>query len=176
MERVVDFVLTLGTKWLSWAALIVICVGLVAGALYFQEAMRLYPCELCIYTRVWLVAIALAALPGLVLRKTVWPLRAVIVIELGLAFGLGTDVWELLALEFGWAGAGACSIFANFPSWAPLDEWLPMLFQVQGPCAATPEVVFGLSMADGLAVVTVGVFVGLGAGLCGSFFRGRRMP
>ena len=176
MERVVDFVLTLGTKWQSWAALIVIGVGLVAGALYYQEALMLYPCELCIYTRVWLAAIALVALPGLVLRKTVWSQRAVIVIELGLTFGLGTVVWELLALEYGWAGAGACSFFPNFPSWAPLDEWLPMLFQVQGPCAATPEVAFGLSMAQGLAVVTAGFFVGLGAGLCGSFFRGRRMP
>ena len=147
-----DFVWRMGSRWQSWVALIVICIGLEAGALYFQEALLTYPCELCIYTRVWLAAIALVALPGLVLRKTIWPMRALLAIELGLTIGLATDVWELLALEYGWAGAGVCSMFPSFPSWAPLDEWLPIMFQVQGPCMATPEVMLGLSMADGLSV------------------------
>lgn len=173
MKKAVDFVRTLGARWQSWAALIAICVGLEAGALYYQLALLQYPCELCIYTRVWLAAIALVALPGLLLRKTLWPLRALLVVELGLTIGLATVVWKLLALENGWAGAGACSFFPNFPSWAPLDEWLPVLFQVQGPCAATPKVLLGLSMADALAVVTAGLFTALGLGLWGSFARRR---
>jgi disulfide bond formation protein DsbB len=86
-----------------------------------------------------------------------------------LHIGLATVVWELLGLEYGFGGAGACSMFANFPSWAPLDEWLPILFRIQGPCAATPEVLFGLSMADGLAVVTVGFVAAFALALVGSF-------
>lgn len=164
-----SFLWTLGARWQSWAAVLVICVGLEAGAVYSQQVFLQYPCELCIYTRVWLAAIALVALAGLALRNTVWPKRAVIVTELILSVGLATDVWELLALEYGFGGAGTCSMFPNFPSWAPLDEWLPIMFQVQGPCAATPEVVLGLSMADGLAVVSACFVAAFILSLYGSF-------
>lgn len=84
--------------------------------------------------RVWLAAIALVGVLGLILRKAVWPMRALLVVELGLTVGLGSVTYELPALEHGWAGAGACSMFPSFPSWAPLDQWIPILFQVQAPC------------------------------------------
>ena len=169
MQRVLDFVWNSGEKWQSWLAVIAICVGLVAWAVYHQEALLQYPCEMCIYTRVWLVAMALAALPGLALRKTVWPRRALIAVELILSIGLARVVWQLLGLEYGFGGAGVCSMFPNFPSWAPLDQWFPLLFQVQGPCSATPEVMLGLSMADGLAVVTVCFLAAFALALYGSF-------
>ncbi|MEO0424242.1 MAG: disulfide bond formation protein B, partial [Pseudomonadota bacterium] len=57
----------------------------------------------------------------------------------------------------------------QFPQWAPLDEWLPMLFRVQATCGETPEVLFGLSMGDGLAAITLGWLVAFTAGLVGSF-------
>lgn len=164
----------LGSRWHSWAALIAVCLGLEAGAVYFQEAKMQFPCELCIYTRVWLAAIALVAVPGLLLRKTLWPMRALLVVEIGLTIGLGTVVWKLLALENGWAGAGTCSMFPNFPSWAPLDQWIPILFQVQGPCMRTPEVVLGFSMAEGLTGVTIGFLAALLLALWGSFATARR--
>lgn len=173
MQKVADFVWTLGEKWQSWAAAIVICVGLEGGALYYQEARLMFPCELCIYTRVWLAGIALVAVPGLLLRRHVWPRRLLLTIEIGLAVGLASVVWALLGLEYGFGGAGSCSMFANFPSWAPLDEWLPVLFRVQGPCAATPEVVAGLSMADGLAVISVAFIAAFALALVGSFMRAR---
>ena len=103
-------------------------------------------------------------------------MRALLAVELGLTIGLATVTWKLMALENGWAGAGVCSMFPNFPSWAPLDEWLPIMFRVQGPCMATPEVMLGLSMADGLSGVTIGFFVALALALCGSFVSARRAP
>lgn len=174
MARGLDLIWTLGEKWQSWLAVVLISTGLVAGAVYSQQTQMQYPCELCIYTRVWLVAIALVALAGLALRRVLHARRVLIAAELVLSVGLAQVVWELLALEYGFAGAGACSMIANFPSWAPLDEWLPALFQVQGPCAATPEVVLGLSMADGLAVVTVCFIAAFAFALVGSFRRTAR--
>lgn len=155
MTRVLEFFASLPRRWQAWAAVILISAGLLGGALYFQEVQRDYPCELCIYTRVWIVAIALAAVAGLALRKTVWPLRLIVATELLLSIGLATVVWKLLGLEYGFGAPGACGINANFPGWARLDDWLPVLFEVQGPCMATPTVLFGLSMADGLAVIAV---------------------
>jgi len=154
MTRTLEFFGRLSRYWQAWAAVILVSVSLLAGALYFQIAENKYPCELCIYTRVWIVAIALVAVAGLALRKTVWPLRLLVAAELLLSIGLATVVWDLLGLEYGFGAPGACSMNPDFWGWAPLDAWLPVLFEVQGPCMATPTVLFGLSMADGLAVVT----------------------
>jgi disulfide bond formation protein DsbB len=152
--RALEFFGGLSRRWQAWAAVIGVSAGLLGGALYFQEVERDYPCELCIYTRVWIVAIALVAVAGLALRKTVWPLRLIVAAELLLSVGLATAVWDLLGLEYGFGAPGACGRYPDFWPWAPLDQWLPVLFEVQGPCMATPTVLFGLSMADGLAVIT----------------------
>jgi disulfide bond formation protein DsbB len=174
MARTLEFFGALGRHWQAWAAVILICIGLEAGALYFQLERMQFPCELCIYTRVWIAAIALTAAAGLMLRNTVWPARLAIAVELILSIGLATVVYELLALEYGFAAFGACSIYPNFPSWAPLDQWLPVLFKVQGPCAATPEVLFGLSMADGLAGITAAFIASFALALVGSLTARRR--
>ncbi|WP_045857318.1 disulfide bond formation protein B [Teredinibacter purpureus] len=169
MSKVLPFLFALGEKWQAWLAIFMVCVGLEAGAIYFQEVLMYYPCELCIYTRVWMTAMALFALVAIPLRHNVWARRACIVIQLVLTFGLIRVVWKLLGIEYGWGPDGACSLYANFPQWAPLDEWLPVLFKVQDSCAATPKVLFSLSMADGLAVVSSGVFLALAFALWGSF-------
>lgn len=163
----------LAQRWQSWALVIAICVALEAGAVYYQEALMYFPCELCVYTRVWIAAIALLALLGLLVRKRRWPTRAVLIGEIALCLGLAGVVWKLLALDYGFAEAGACNLYAQFPSWAPLDEWLPVLFRVQATCAETPEVLFGLSMGDGLAAITMAFLAAFGAGLIGSFGGGR---
>ena len=165
---------SLGSRWQSWAAVVGICVALEAGAVYYQEALMYFPCELCIYTRVWIAAIALVALLGLVVRKQVWLMRAVLVAQIGLCLGLAGVVWKLIAIDYEFASDGACSLYPNFPSWAPLDQWFPMLFSVQASCGKTPEIVFGLSMADGLAGVTLGFLVAFTLALVGSFVTADR--
>lgn len=174
MTEIMRFFGALPRQWQAWTAVILISVGLEAGALYFQLAQMKFPCELCIYTRVWIAAIALVAAAGLALRNSVWPARLLVAVELLLSIGLATVVWELLALEYGFAGVGACSIYPNFPAWAPLDQWLPLLFEVQGPCAATPEVLLGLSMADGLAVITTAFIASFALALVGDVATRRR--
>lgn len=171
MGRVLETAGSLGSRWQSWAAVAVICFALEAGALYYQQSLLYFPCELCIYARVWLAAIGLVALAGLVLRHAVWWMRALILVEIALVLGLGRTVWKLLAIDYGFAGVGACSLYARFPEWAPLDLWFPAMFRVQGPCGETPEVVLGLSMADGLAVTTLGFLLAFAIALAGSFVR-----
>jgi len=169
LSRLLSLLFGLGSRRASWAAIVAICVALDAAAVWFQVNRLQFPCELCIYTRVWIAAIALVGVAGFFLCRQLWPLRILLVAELGLVLGLAGVVRELLGLEYGFGGPGVCSMFPNFPAWAPLDQWWPTLFSVQGPCAATPKVLFGLSMADGLAGVTVGFVVALGFALAGSF-------
>lgn len=174
MIRTLVFFGSLLRRWQAWAAVILIPVGLLAAAVYYQKAQFQYPCELCIYARVWLAAIALVGVAGLALRNRVWPIRLLVAAELLLSIGLAIVVWKLLGLEYGFGAPGACSINANFPAWARLDDWLPVLFEVQGPCAATPTVLFGLSMADGLAVVAAGFVATFALALVGEAMSARR--
>ncbi len=169
MARLMGFVASLAERWQSWASVVVICIALEAGAVFYQQALMFFPCELCVYTRVWIAAMGLLAVVGLLLRKHAWLVRGVLLAEIGLCLGLGGVVWKLLAIDYGFAGVGACNLYANFPSWAPLDEWLPVLFRVQATCGETPEVLFGLSMADGLAGVTAGFLIAFVLALFGSF-------
>lgn len=169
MQKVTTFLFGLGARWQSWAAVVAICGALLAAAVYYQEKLFHYPCELCIYTRVWMVFIALFAIDGLFLRKTQWPLRIILLIEILLTLGLMNETWNLLKIEYSWGDAGACSAIANFPSWARLDEWIPVLFKVQGSCMPTPYVVGKISMAHGLAGVSIGFLVAFVTALIGSF-------
>jgi len=127
--------------------------------LFYQHVLKTYPCEVCIYIRVWLAAIALISLAGLVLKRWHWSKITSLVLLTGLALGLTSEVWAILQIEYNLGHGGACSYFANFPSWAKLDHWLPAVFEVQEACAATPKVLFGLSMADGLVAVSLGFVV-----------------
>lgn len=169
MNSILNFIWTMGSKWQCWLAVIIVCVGFLTTAVYYQEVLMHYPCELCIYTRVWMVAMALFACVGLAVRKNILLVRVVLAIEILLAIGLTHVSWQLLEIEYGWGGGGACSMVANFPSWARLDDWIPTLFKVQGSCAPTPYVLFKLSMAHGLIGVSVGFLLAFVLGLRGSF-------
>ena len=38
------------------------------------------------------------------------------------------------------------------PSWFAIDVWFPQLFKVQTSCGYTPELLFGITMAEALIV------------------------
>ena len=39
------------------------------------------------------------------------------------------------------------------PDWFAIDQWFPSLFEVRNLCSFTPEIPFGLSMAEGLLLI-----------------------
>jgi protein dithiol:quinone oxidoreductase len=39
------------------------------------------------------------------------------------------------------------------PSWLALDQWFPLVFGVKESCGYTPQMMFGVSMAEALIVV-----------------------
>lgn len=138
-----------------WLAIAGICFALDAGALFYQHVLEVYPCELCIYVRVWVLAIMLLSLMALVVKHFAPGALIFSLAGLALSIGLAKETYNLLAIEYDFGTGGACSFFANFPSWAPLDKWLPSMFQVQELCAATPDVLFGISMAEALALASL---------------------
>jgi len=171
MKKTVDFLLNLGDKWWAWTAVISICVLLEGGAVFFQEFLDYYPCEQCVYTRVWMTGIVLVGIVGLISRRNLWARRIVILTEIVLTLGLAQVTWRLLGFDYGFGADGACYMVAQFPSWARLDEWFPTLFMVQEACGPTPEVIFGLTMSDGLAGTCIGFITAFSFAFAGTFVR-----
>jgi disulfide bond formation protein DsbB len=131
-------------------------IALLGVALYYQYALGDEPCQVCIHARLWVVAATMIAFIMLVAPQT--PLLC-IVGNLGVLIA-GAGLFEraryLYRLENG-IGDGSCQFQLGMPDWFAVDRWMPWLFEVRNLCSFTPEMLFGLSMAETL--------MGVGAGL-----------
>lgn len=136
-----------------WLVLLVLCLVLEAVALYYQYVLDQLPCVLCIHVRMLLFALILISLAGLV----VGPLRMV-----GMTLWLlSTVLWvwmlersyQLLGTERGWI-MGECQMQSGLPDWLALERWLPWLFEIHEPCGYTPFLLFRVTMAEALLVLS----------------------
>ena len=130
------FISDLTTSHRPWLLLAFSALILEISALYFQYVLGLEPCIMCIYQRVAIWGIFLAGVVGFIGHK--WVLARI------LAYGLwGTGaIWGILiALEHVEMQTStlsflySCEFIPNFPSWAPLHEWIPALFEARGTCS-----------------------------------------
>lgn len=169
-----NVLLNLGKQTWFWLAIFVTCLGLDVGAIFYQEVLDFYPCELCIYVRVWVIAIGLLSLVGAALCGKPWPRRILLLAQFALVIGLTNETLGLLQVEYSWNLSGSCNFVANFPGWAPLDKWWPMMFEVQSLCSATPIIFWKISMAHSLALVCVGFLTALGFSLVGEVLSIKR--
>lgn len=145
----------------AWQLLAVSALGLEFSALFFQYILELKPCIMCIYQRVAIWAIFFAGVIG--------SLGSQFVLARIAAYGLwGTGaIWGLLiALEHVEIQTSAmpflysCEFVPNFPSWAPLHEWIPPLFAATGDCGDIDWQFLGYSMPQWMIVV-YGVYTAL---------------
>ena len=145
----------LQSRW-YWLALALFGIALLGVALYYQYALGDEPCQVCIHARLWVAAFTLVALIVLVTPQTS-PLRVVGNVGVLIASaGLFERSRYLYRLENG-IGDGSCQFQLGMPDWFAVDRWMPWLFEVRNLCSFTPEMLFGLSMAETLMGVGVGV-------------------
>jgi len=153
---------------LFWLFVFLICVVLEGGALFYQHVLGVsdegekvfyQPCELCIYTRVWISAMATCALIAMATIQFKWLRRVLLLVQSVLLIGLSNEVYNLLKVEYQFGDGGSCKFMPNFYSWAPLDEWMPLMFQVREMCQATPKVIGFVSMVHVLTLVCVMLLV-----------------
>ena len=137
----------------AWLLLFMSVLGLELAALYFQYAMELRPCIMCIYQRTAVFGILFSVLPVLLLNNLVTRL---------LAFaGWGVSaIWGLLiAIEHVDIQTAAnpffatCEIVPNFPSWLALHEWLPNIFAATGDCGDINWSFMDMSMPQWMIVI-----------------------
>ena len=149
-----DFFKKLGQSRLYWSAMVLTALAYEGIALYYQYALNEYPCVLCIHIRIWVLAFVLVGLLGLVLRPRKSGLILTTLLSLIASVGLLERSWQTLATERLWI-EGSCSLQSGLPSWFALDIWFPAVFEVQASCGYTPEILFGITMAEALIFSSV---------------------
>ena len=137
-----------------WLAILATGLSLEAVALYYQYALDYYPCVLCIHVRIWVLGFVLAALLALFVRSFRYLRTLMHGLTVVLSLGLLERAWMLLGIERGTV-EGSCSFDSGLPAWFALDQWFPALFKVWEACGYTPEILFGITMAEGLVVFGV---------------------
>ena len=69
-----------------------------------------------------------------------------------IAVALTERAYLLLGTERGFIFSD-CGFSLGLPAWFPVDEWLPWLYRVETLCGYTPELFFGITMAEMLIVM-----------------------
>jgi disulfide bond formation protein DsbB len=133
----------------GWGLVVLSCLGLLGTALYFQYGLNMQPCIKCIYIRTAFAGVLLAGIIGLLAPKaTLLRIIALAGMLAAAVFGI-LQAYELLEIEQLLAEGGffSCALFAEFPTWLPLDKWLPAIFEPTGSCGDTSWQFLGESMA-----------------------------
>jgi disulfide bond formation protein DsbB len=125
-----------------FAAAVVLSLLALGAALVSQHQFGMQPCAWCVLQRVVFVAIAIVALPGLLIRqRAVRATSAVSVLLFSLA-GAGAALWQHLVA----ASSTSCAMTRadRIVRGAGLDELWPAGFSATASCAEAAVDLFGV--------------------------------
>ena len=129
-------------------------IFLIAAALYYQYFRDEQPCTMCIQVRLWITLFIIVSFIGLLSRngKKINSLAQLSIVLI--AGALVERSYQLLGTERGFLFSN-CGVDLGFPTWFAIEEWLPWIFRVETSCGYTPEIFFGITMAESLMVMSV---------------------
>ena len=136
-----------------WLALAILFVGLEGAALFYQYVLNYGPCVLCIHVRIIVMGMLIVALVGLFIRRHPAALLGVSLVMTGLLAILFERSYQLLGVERGFI-TGSCGFDSGLPGWFAIDKWFPYMFKIWESCGYTPVLLFGITMAEALIVLS----------------------
>ena len=134
-----------------WLMLALLGMAFEGVALFYQHVLDELPCVLCIQVRLLMLALILVSLAAVFIRRFQWLNATAHLLTVLVAALLLERSYQLLGTERGFT-FGDCGMDLGLPSWLALESWFPAVFQVQTSCGYTPELLFGVSMAEALIV------------------------
>lgn len=170
MYKVISLFRSLATSKSYWLSLHIAAIVLMVAALYFQYVREELPCLMCIQVRMWLALLIFISIIGLLVRSVRWMNLISQLSLLGISAGLVDRSYILLGTERGFVFSD-CGFELGLPSWLALDSWFPWLFRVETTCGYTPELLFGITMAEAMMVLSVLMVI-----VCGLVFLASLLP
>ena len=170
LTKLIKQLKTLSRDRLYWGMVLFSAVALMVTALIYQHVLGERPCLLCIQIRLWVSLLVIASFIGLLIRQNkvmnfIMHISVVLV-----ALGLTERSYQLLGTERGFV-FGDCGFELGLPAWFAIDQWLPSVYYVQTSCGYTPEIIFGITMAESLMLFSVGLLLVSVAVLLGALLR-----
>ncbi len=156
-------------RW-YWPAMAAIGLTFITVALYYQYVLEEAPCVLCIQVRIWMIALIAVSVLALLFNR-IWMNRIAHMLTVVIAAGLLDRSYQLLGTERGFVFSD-CGFDLGLPAWLSLDVWFPRLFRVEASCGYTPELWFGVTMAEALIVFSALLLLTSLALTVGSLVRG----
>lgn len=142
------------TNQKPWLLLALSALGLELSALFFQYVLDLAPCIMCVYQRLAILAILMAGTVGSIGHKNLLArFVAYILWGIGSIWGLIIALEHVEMQENSGSLFFSCEFIPNFPSWAPIHEWIPFLFEATGDCGEISWQFLGYSMPQWMIVV-----------------------
>ena len=136
-----------------WMVYVVGGLTLLAIALFFQYFLEEQPCAMCIHVRLWVSLFVIVSFAGLLTRGNRIINAIANLFTALIAVGLIERSYMLLGTERGFVFSD-CGFGLGLPAWFAIDEWLPRLYRVETLCGYTPEIAFGITMAEMLIVMS----------------------
>ena len=143
---------------LYWVLLLILGLSMESVALYYQYVLDEWPCVLCIHVRIWVSGFIALSVLALIVKQSGWLTRVFHLTNTVLMIGFVERSWQTLAVERGWI-FGDCNMESGLPPWFALDKWFPALFEVKTSCGYTPFIIFQISLAEVLMVVSSGLLI-----------------
>lgn len=152
MKKIKGFVSLSGTRK-GWAVSLAIPFLALATAMYVQYGLGYKPCFYCIHERLVFVSFAVLSILGVLIGNipaiaTILTFCWVVVSQFGLKLALTHTDLQIHPSIF-----DQCAMFIRYPSWLPLDKWLPSMFTVQAECSANIVRFWGLVIPEWLVIV-----------------------
>lgn len=159
---------------ITWFLLLLLGIVLEGCGLYFQYGLRLPPCVNCVYERAFYLAFVLAGLLGFISAKNfLTRILGTLTLMAGSAGGIYV-AFEHVTSAYQTGLGATCKLKASFPSYLPLDEWLPWMFTPSGSCTPLDWSLLGFGMAEWIfASFACGLLVSI-LFFISEFFRRKR--
>jgi disulfide bond formation protein DsbB len=141
-----------------WLALIIAGVGLLGTALFYQYVLEEMPCVVCIQIRLLISLLVFVAVIGLFTHgnKIMSILSHLSVVIIAISFV--ERCYLLLGTEKGFVFAD-CGFSLGLPAWLAIEDWMPWLYGIETSCGYTPAIVFGITMAEALMLLSTSLLL-----------------
>lgn len=138
---------------ISWGILAISALGLLVAALVFQHVYGHAPCIKCIYQRTAVIGIFIAAIVPLLYNHWLTRLSGFAIWAYSAAQGLASAREHLDVINATNPFFTSCEFVPNFPSFMPLHEWMPAIFDATGECNDNRWQFLGMGMASWMQII-----------------------
>jgi disulfide bond formation protein DsbB len=142
----------------DWLLVISLSAVFFSGAIFYEYAFDMPPCYLCVQQRALVLGILLSSLFGYAfytknIDKPTKLKDAAIILSVCINITFALLAFEIASEHLATSTSSefsflfsSCETGTPFPSFMPLDQWLPFLFGVKASCADGMAEALGLKM------------------------------